>query len=220
MKKITTLILVAGKSTRFKSKKSKIFNEISGLPIINHIILTVKKISNEKDIIFVCNKDNLKILKNKFPNCKFAIQKKQIGTADAVISAKKFINSNSNILILFGDSTLVTNSSLKKLCNKYYHSSGTILAFKTKNPFGYGRVVLDQKKIKDIVEEVNADKETKKINLCNSGIMFCSSKLLFSFINKIRNNNIKKENTFLIFLKFVIKIIKVLIIYYVMRKKC
>ena len=37
MTNITTLILVAGKSSRFKSNKSKIFHELAGLPVIDHI---------------------------------------------------------------------------------------------------------------------------------------------------------------------------------------
>jgi bifunctional UDP-N-acetylglucosamine pyrophosphorylase/glucosamine-1-phosphate N-acetyltransferase len=43
------------------------------------------------------------------------------------------------------------------------------------------------------VEELHASKIQKKIELCNSGIMICDSKLLFDYINKISNNNIKKE---------------------------
>ena len=70
MNNITTLILVAGKSSRFKSKKSKIFHELAGLPIIDHIYYTAKKISNI--IIFVCNKNNIEILKKRFNNCKFS----------------------------------------------------------------------------------------------------------------------------------------------------
>ena len=37
MTNITTLILVAGKSSRFKRRKSKIFHELGGLSIIDHV---------------------------------------------------------------------------------------------------------------------------------------------------------------------------------------
>ena len=36
-------------------------------------------------------------------------------------------------------------------------------------------------------------KKSKKIKLCNSGVMLCNSNLLFSNISKISNKNIKKE---------------------------
>ena len=89
MPNITTLILVAGKSSRFKSNKSKIFHELAGLPVIDHIYNKAKKIS-KNNIIFVCNKNNIDTLKKRFDNCKFSLQKNPNGTADAVLSAKKF----------------------------------------------------------------------------------------------------------------------------------
>ena len=52
MKKITTVILAAGKSTRFKHKKSKIFQDLAGIEIISHVYQVAKKISN-KEVVFV-----------------------------------------------------------------------------------------------------------------------------------------------------------------------
>ena len=47
MKNITTVILAAGKSTRFISKKSKLTQELAGLPIVSHVYNTAKKISEK-----------------------------------------------------------------------------------------------------------------------------------------------------------------------------
>ena len=47
MKNITTVILAAGKSTRFKSKKSKLTQELAGLPVVSHVYNTAKKISGK-----------------------------------------------------------------------------------------------------------------------------------------------------------------------------
>ena len=57
MKNITTVILAAGRSTRFISNKSKLTQDLAGLPIVSHVFNTAKKISG-KNIIVVCNKDN------------------------------------------------------------------------------------------------------------------------------------------------------------------
>ena len=203
MKKIITVILAAGNSSRFKHSKSKIFQDLAGLPIIDHVYNTANKISPD-NIIFVCNKNNIEDLKNKFLNAKFVIQNKQKGTADAISCAKKYLK-NSNILILFGDAPLITSDSIKKLIKNFYknNSIGSMIAFKTKNPYGYGRVKVQKDFVTSVVEEVNASRYESKINLCNSGVMLCSSRLLFDNINKISNNNIKKEkylpDIFLIF---------------------
>ena len=194
MTNITTLILTAGKSSRFKSNKSKIFHELAGLPIIDHIYNKAKKIS-KNNIIFVCNKNNINALKKRFNNCKFALQKNQNGTADAVLSAKKFIKNKSNILILFGDVPLIALSTLKKMTNIFIKDKlpGLMLAFDSIEPFGYGRVVSKGKRVESVVEELNAGTDLKKISLCNAGVMLCKYELLFSFINKINNRNKKRE---------------------------
>ena len=57
MKNITTVILAAGRSTRFISNKSKLTHDLAGLPIVSHVYNTAKKISG-KNVIVVCNKNN------------------------------------------------------------------------------------------------------------------------------------------------------------------
>ena len=48
---LTTIILAAGKSTRMLSLKSKILFKISGLPIIEHVYNTSKKLSNDNPFL-------------------------------------------------------------------------------------------------------------------------------------------------------------------------
>jgi len=193
MKKITTVILAAGKSSRFNHIKSKIFQDLGGISIIEHVYLIAKKISN-RNVIFVCNKNNIDQLKIKFPNAKFIIQNKQSGTADAILCVKKNL-ININVLILFGDIPLINLNSIKKLINNFYKnkSIGSMIAFKTDNPHSYGRVSVKKNLVTSIVEELDASKEEKKINLCNSGVMLCNANLLFKNIHLISRKNIKKE---------------------------
>ena len=62
MPNITTVILAAGKSSRFKSTVSKLIYPLCGMPIISHVYSVAKKISG-KNVIIVCNQDNIKELK-------------------------------------------------------------------------------------------------------------------------------------------------------------
>ena len=162
MKKLSTVILAAGKSTRFKHKNSKIFQELAGITIIEHVYRIAKKISN-KNVIFVCNKDNISEIKKKFPEAKFVLQKYQKGTADAINCAKKFVY-NTNVLILFGDVPLISLNTIKKLCNNYIKngSIGSMIVFNTKNPHGYGRVKIENTNVLSVVEEVHATPSEKK----------------------------------------------------------
>ncbi len=193
MIKVTTVILAAGKSTRFKGPKSKLLQELAGLPIICHVVNAAKKISGQ-DVIIVCNKNNIKDLKLLIKDCKFVIQKNQKGTADAINSAKKLIKQK-NLLILFGDVPLLSIQTIKKLILNFKknNSLASMLAFTTLNPYGYGRIKLKKNKILKVIEEINANNEEKKITICNSGIMLVNSNVFFKNLYLIKINKINKE---------------------------
>jgi len=178
MKNITIVILAAGRSTRFISSKSKLTHDLAGLPIISHVYNTAQKISG-KSVVVVCNKNNYAELNSLLRGCKLVIQKSQKGTADAIEVARPHIKTE-NFIILFGDVPLVTDTSLKKLIrnfNKY--NIGSMILFKSSNPYGYGRVVLKKDKVVKVVEEIHTTKSEKLIELCNSGIMLVNKSIFF-----------------------------------------
>ena len=192
MKNITTVILAAGRSTRFVSNKSKLTHELGGYPIINHVFDRAKKFSG-KNIIVVCNRDNHAELKNILTGCKFVIQKNQRGTADAIEVAKHFIKTE-NFIILFGDVPLITDKSLTKLMRSFKNNNlGSMIVFKTLKPKGYGRVILNNNKVTKVIEEINASSNEKLIEFCNSGIMLVKKSVFYKNIKLIKFNKKKKE---------------------------
>ena len=191
MKNITTVILAAGKSTRFISNKSKLTQELAGLPVVSHVYNTAKKISG-KNIIVVCNKENHNELSSLLKNCKFVIQKNQKGTADAIEAAKSSIKTQ-NFIILFGDVPLISDNSLKRLIKNFKNKVGSMIVFKSLKPHGYGRVILEKNKVVEVVEEIHTSKSEKLIELCNSGIMLVNKSIFFKLIKQIKFRKIKKE---------------------------
>ena len=193
MTNISTVILAAGKSTRFKSTKGKLLQDLAGLPIISHVYNIAKKISGRK-IIIVCNKNNIRELKSLFSDCIFVIQKKQDGTANAILAAKPHL-LNKNFLVLFGDVPLITLKSIKNLINKFKSNktSGSMITFQASNPSGYGRVITKNNKVLKIVEDFKTNNEEQKIKLCNSGVLLVKSNLFFNNLSQIKAHNIKKE---------------------------
>ena len=191
MKNITTVILAAGKSTRFISNKSKLTQELAGLSVVSHVYNTAKKISG-KNIIVVCNRENHNELSSLLKNCKFVIQKNQKGTADAIEAAKSSIKTQ-NFIILFGDVPLISDNSLKRLIKNFKNKVGSMILFKSLKPHGYGRVILEKNKVVEVVEEIHTSKSEKLIELCNSGIMLVNKSIFFKLIKQIKFRKIKKE---------------------------
>ena len=62
------------------------------------------------------------------------------------------------------------------------------------NPFGYGRIVRDgNNNIKAIIEEKDADIETKKIKEINAGIYCFNWKTVSDGLFEIKNDNSQNE---------------------------
>lgn len=188
------LILAAGLGKRMKSKYPKVMHKIMNKELVNLVIETAKKLNPSKIGVILGYKSELveKILPT---DVEIYYQDKQLGTGHAVMSAKEFLN-DEDILILYGDTPLITETTLKNLINKHKetHADATILTAILDNPSGYGRIIKDKDgNFIDIVEDADTNNEQKNIKEINTGfVIFKGSKLLFG-LDKIKPNNKQGE---------------------------
>jgi len=192
MQKVSTsfIILAAGIGSRMKSSKPKVLHEIANRPIINHLLEKIfnlkSKLFIKKIVVVLGHKNKLikSIIKSNFPDVLFVNQKNQLGTADAVYSARNVIGKESNkIVVLCGDAPLVSSKLLIKLVKESISCDIGVVGFRTQNPSGYGRIVKDKFNFIDkIVEHNDANSSDRKINLCNSGILICRTNFLMNFV--------------------------------------
>lgn len=190
------IILAAGKSTRMKSDLPKVLHRLCGRPMILYLINLAKNLGIKDIYVVVGHKNELltDLLKDQ---AKIVLQKRLLGTADAVNAARQFIeDKDDDVLVLYGDTPLLTDQTLKKLVDihKRSNNSCTFLTAILKNPTGYGRVVCnDNDKIIKIIEENSASIYEKVIEEVNVGTYCFKSKDLFKGIEKIKPNTQKGE---------------------------
>ena len=87
-KKITSIVLAAGKGTRMNSSLPKPLHSVAGKPMLSHIIENINA-ANINDIIVLINNasDDLKnYLDKSHPDVRTCVQENQNGTGDAVKS--------------------------------------------------------------------------------------------------------------------------------------
>ena len=175
------------------SQKAKVLQKLGGKTMLNHIMTSSQKISDKISVVVGFDKEGVKKeIKQININANIFLQKKQIGTADAVKTTLNDINKNEKILILYGDVPLIQEETLKKLCN--LKSDLSILTTNLENPTGYGRVEKDKEDhVIRIIEEKDADLEQKKIKEIFTGILVAKGEILIKLIPKINNNNSAKE---------------------------
>jgi len=188
---ISVVILAAGKGTRMKSKLPKVLHKISGKPMLFHILDESKKLSNNITVILSHQFDLVKDkIEKSYENIK--IEKQDIKKFPGTGGALKGINfSEDRVLILNGDMPLITKESLEKLIKSTAPIAMSI--FNLDNPSGYGRVVIENGVVKEIVEEKDCTPEQKAIKSVNAGVYCVDRLLLEELVPKIDNKNAQKE---------------------------
>jgi bifunctional UDP-N-acetylglucosamine pyrophosphorylase/glucosamine-1-phosphate N-acetyltransferase len=67
------------------------------------------------------------------------------------------------------------------------------LAFEAANPFGYGRMIVEDGVFSRIVEEKDASAAERQVTLCNGGLMALDGKRALDLLTRIGNANAKGE---------------------------
>ncbi len=196
-KKNIAIILAAGKGSRMNSSIPKPLHKIAGKTIIEHILYNINDAGYD-DSVIVLNKENesfFSFLKTNNTDLTFAFQNDQLGTGDAVKAGVNDLDLSEveNVLVVFGDTPLLSTDTLKDLLNFNDQSDITVLGFKTSDPGRYGRLLVSDSKLLKIIEALDANEEEKNITLCNGGVMIVKADKLKENLSLLDNNNAKKE---------------------------
>jgi len=195
-KKIAVIILAAGKSTRMKSDTPKVLHPICGRPMLGYVMDIVKSLKAQKTIAVLGYKYQ-QVKKDLPAAVKVVLQKRLLGTADAVKSALAALgNFSGTILVLYGDTPLLKISTVKDLLKRHCdnHADATLLTARLDQPAGYGRILRDEYgSVSGIVEESDADDFQKDIKEINTGIICFNSKVLARALKKVKANRKNKE---------------------------
>ncbi|MEK6528105.1 MAG: bifunctional UDP-N-acetylglucosamine diphosphorylase/glucosamine-1-phosphate N-acetyltransferase GlmU, partial [Nitrospirota bacterium] len=189
---LSVVILAAGKGKRMHSLRPKVLHEVLGKPIIQYVIEAVKGLKPKKVVVVIggAADEVKKQINNK--SVLFVKQRKLLGTGNAVAEAKTVLKDSkkSTILVLNGDSPLITSKTLKDFLKKH-RSNKNDLSFLSfiDNSSGYGRVLRNSKKsVIGIVEDRHATaSEKKNIKELNGGVYAIEPEVM-DYLNKLKKH--------------------------------
>lgn len=190
------VILAAGAGTRMKSKIPKVLHQVCGKSMLEHVISEVRT-AGVQDIVAVVGHGSEKVMKEtESLNIKYAIQREQLGTGHAVMQAENSIPDQGSIIVLCGDTPLISAESISNFID--YHVKNdfdiSVLTANFENPFGYGRIIKKKNgEINKIVEQKDASDEEKLIKEINSGIYCFKTEVLKKNLNKLSTGNSQNE---------------------------
>ena len=211
---LEAIILAAGEGVRMRSTLPKALHPVGGRYMLAHVVEAANALAPEKihlvvgrhgDAVRVVLEDALSNPdggdKKIIDKINWVTQKKPLGTGHAVQQAMPAVNKAATVLLLYGDTPLISASTLRLLIAAADHSPGRLglLTAEMDNsagfgPTGLGRIVRDHRgKVVRIVEEKDADEATRKIRECNTGFIAAPAAVIAAGLTKLDNNNAQKE---------------------------
>lgn len=198
---LATVILAAGQGKRMQDPtKPKVLYEIAGIPLVGHVLKLAEGVGSERTIVIAGfgKEQVIEYVASVYPNSEFAIQSEQKGTGHAMQQTAALLeNYHGDILVLYGDVPLLSNSTVTNLLDVHRNSGAkaTVLSAIFEDPTGYGRIVRteDGKHLDSIIEDRDASPEVKTIKEMNSGIYVFQAEYLYPALAKLAPNNDQKE---------------------------
>lgn len=191
------IILAAGESTRMKSAKSKVLHPVAGRPMIAHVTGMLAESGVDRVALVVGRDAGTVAEAARIDGLKISSfeQVERLGTGHAVLAAREAIAEGfDDILVLFGDSPLLTADTLGRARSALADGADVaVIGFMTRNPTGYGRLLIESDELYAIREEKDASDEERAVRFCNGGMMAINGSKALELLDAIDNNNAKGE---------------------------
>jgi len=188
---ISIVILAAGKGSRMKSTTPKVLHTISGKSMLSHAIDAGLELSDDITVVLAHQATRVQeSIEAEYQNINFHMQDAEQfpGTGGAM---KGITTKYEKTLILNGDMPLITQDSLLALTGGDADINMSVI--KLDNPDGYGRVIIDDEKVQEIVEQKDCNEAQLTTKTVNAGIYCVNSELLNRYIPLLSNENAQKE---------------------------
>ncbi len=188
---VSIVILAAGKGTRMKSKTPKVLHTVSGKPMLFHVLDAAIKISDDVTVVLHHRFELIKeAIEKRYKRIKIHRQDAQNypGTGGALRGIEF---RRERVLILNGDMPLISTSSLLRLIDAGGDIAMSVIDLE--DPSGYGRVIIEDGEVKQIVEEKDCTPNQRLIHTVNAGVYCIKEELLKLYIPALSNDNAQKE---------------------------
>ena len=193
---LAAVILAAGKGTRMKSDLPKVLHKVCGMPMVRHVLHAARE-SGSGSMVLVVGFGGELVEQEMKGEAEVVFQYEQLGTAHALMQSFQVLQSfTGDILVLCGDTPLVTTDTLKRLVMSHRENGAwaTVLTAKMEDPSGYGRIIRDSgDKLSRIVEQKDATTGEMLINEVNTGIYCFKSEGLYEALTLLKPDNAQGE---------------------------
>ena len=209
--KTTAVILAAGQGTRMKSSLPKVLHPVAGKPLVHYPVRAALEAGCGEVVVVVGHgREAVEAYlakafgqsaekKEWAGRVKTAVQTTQRGTGDAAKAGLSGVRPEAErILLFYGDVPMLAAEDVAAVARKLDEETGAVLSIATcttDNPFGYGRVMRDDKgNVLEIREQRDLKSDAERaIKEWNPGIYAATRKFFDEALASLEPNNAQGE---------------------------
>ncbi|MDF2745187.1 MAG: glmU, partial [Actinomycetia bacterium] len=173
---LTVVVLAAGEGKRFRSALPKPLHPVAGRPLLWHVLAAAAPLKADRTVVVVGNgADQVTAAVEGFElgPVDFAVQADQRGTGDALATALPLLDGDGDVMVLSGDTPLVSTALLERLleAHRSARATATLVTCVLDDPTGYGRVLRDGAgAVTGVVEERDASPDQRRLREVSAGL--------------------------------------------------
>jgi bifunctional UDP-N-acetylglucosamine pyrophosphorylase / glucosamine-1-phosphate N-acetyltransferase len=197
---LSVVVLAAGEGKRFRSALPKPLHPLAGRPLLWHVLAATAPLKADRTVVVVgVGAEQVTAAAERFDlgPLEFAVQPEPRGTGDALATALPLLQRRQagQVLVLYGDTPLVTTALLERLVEAHRSApaAATILTCRPDDPSGYGRVLRDADgAITGVVEHRDATPDQLAVGEVNAGFYVFERRVLDG-LTELRGDNDQGE---------------------------
>jgi bifunctional UDP-N-acetylglucosamine pyrophosphorylase/glucosamine-1-phosphate N-acetyltransferase len=181
---LNVVVLAAGEGKRFRSSLPKPLHPLAGRPLLWHVLAAAAELKADRTVVVIGRgADEVRTAVSSFGlgPVEFAVQHEPRGTGDAAACALPLLPGQGEVLVLYGDTPLVTPGTLRRLLDAHRAggAAATMLTCEAADPAGYGRVLRGPDgTVVGVVEERDATGAQRAVTEINAGLYVLDRSLL------------------------------------------
>jgi len=189
--RLGAVVMAAGLGTRMRSATPKHLHPLLGRRMVDWVLRTARELDADPLVVVVAPSTS-----DAFEGVDVALQETPLGTGDAVRSAQAALEGVEEVLVLSGDTPLLTSALLRDLLDTHRRedAAAAVLSFEPGDPREYGRVVRNGSgALAAIVEAADASPEELAIREVNSSIYVFRAENLWLVLERLTPKNAQGE---------------------------
>lgn len=195
---LAAIILAAGQGTRMKSDLHKVLHPVAGLPMLHHLLESLKAAGAARQVVVVGARREQVEASVAPHGVDIAHQAEQLGTAHAALQARAALADFDGVAIVcFGDTPFLKPETIMRLEGRLLSEDApriAVLGFVPDDAKAYGRIIADETGcIAKMVEFKDASEAERAVKLCNSGVTAVRAADLWPLLDRVGNDNAAGE---------------------------